>query len=331
MSEPVSVIITCYNLERFIGEAIHSVKEQSYKGDVQIVVVDDYSTDQSLKILADIPGIEVVQQVKNGGVMQAMIAGLRAAKHDMVFFIDGDDVWHREKLSRCMEQVTADTVLCTHDLWYMSSKGKPLTRRSRVTDVLGQADTRDLSGLIKIGILEHADYVWLGSAFGVSRSRGGVDAFIEFCEQRDYLNTCYQDWPLATWVALEPGGSFAFANEQLFGYRLHSENYSGSSQTLEKLRRNLTKARDTMRLIEEIIVAKHGSAATARHYRRARAQYEIMLASTLVNRKHLALLVLRSLRQFSTDARSIKIAIRVALALLLGPERAHSAIERMKS
>jgi len=47
MSEPVSVVVTCYNLESLIGEAIRSVREQDYKGEIQIVVVDDCSTDSS--------------------------------------------------------------------------------------------------------------------------------------------------------------------------------------------------------------------------------------------------------------------------------------------
>lgn len=331
MPDPVSVVITCYNLESFIGEAIRSVREQDYAGEIQIVVVDDFSTDRSREILNNTPGIETVLRAENGGVMRAMISGLRATRHDMVFFLDGDDVWHREKLSRCMAQVAVETKLCTHNLWYMDSQGKTVKRRNRVAEVLGRADPTDRSALINSCILNHHDYVWLGSAFGVSRSRGDVDAFIEFCEQRNYLDTCYQDWPLAVWVALQPGGAFAFSNEKLFGYRLHGENYSGASRTLDKLRRNLTKARDTMRLIEEIIVAKHGGASAARHYQRARVQYEILLASTLDNRKHLAFLLLRSLPQISADARSIKIAIRVAMALLLGPEGAHRALERTKS
>lgn len=331
MPEPVSVIITCFNLQHYIAEAVRSVQEQDYAGEVQIIVVDDNSTDGSKEILNSIDGIEVVQRAQNGGVMQAIISGLRAARHDMTFFLDGDDIWHREKLTRCMENVAADTKLCTHDLWYIDAAGRTLNRQSRVSEVLGRAQQRSRSRLIEKCLLKHDDYVWLGSAFGVSRSRGRVDAFMAFCEQRDYLGTCYQDWPLAIWIALQPGGAFAFSNEKLFGYRLHGENYSGSSQTLDKLRRNLIKARDTMRLVEEIIVAKHGGAATARHYRRARVQYEILLGSTLANRKHLAFLVLRSLPQFSADARSIKIAIRVAMALLVGPEGAHRVLERMKS
>lgn len=331
MPEPVSVIITCYNLQHYIAEAVRSVQEQDYAGEIQIIVVDDNSSDRSREILDTIDGIEIVRRAQNGGVMQAMISGLRMARHDMIFFLDGDDVWHREKLTRCMENVAANTKFCTHDLWYMDNAGRALLRQSRVLEVLGRAEQRARSGLIEKCLLEHDDYVWLGSAFGVSRSRGAIDAFIAFCEQRDYLDTCYQDWPLAIWIALEPGGDFVFSNRKLFGYRLHGENYSGASQTLDKFRRNLTKSRDTMRLIEAVVIAKNGSAATARHYRQVRVHYELLLSTTIANRKHLAILLLQSVPQLSADVRSIKVALRIGLALLLGPKRAHSVIERFKS
>lgn len=229
-----------------------------------------------------------------------------------------------------MAEVTPTTKLCTHDLWYMDSTGQPFARQSRVAEVLGRAEPSDRGALIEKGILEHGDYVWLGSAFGVSRSRGAIDAFIAFCEQKDYLDTCYQDWPLAVWVALQPGGTYAFSQRKLFGYRLHGKNYSGASQTHEKLRRNLTKSRDTLRLIEEIIIAKHGDVATLRHNRKVRLNYELLLSTTRPGRKQLVMSLFRSLHIFRADYKSAKLVLRVVLALLLGPVRAHSAIERLK-
>jgi len=158
-----------------------------------------------------------------------MLSGLRAAHHDVIFFLDGDDVWHPQKLKHCMGQTGEDVKFYTHDLWYMDSTGRAQPRESRVSKVLGRIDPSKVQGKIEACLFEHGDYVWLGSAFGVSRSRGAVDAFIAFCEKRDYLITCYQDWPLALWVALEGGGTMAFVNQKLFGYRVHGENYSGAS------------------------------------------------------------------------------------------------------
>ena len=331
MADSVSVVITCYNLERYIGDAISSVRKQDYAGQIQIIVVDDRSTDRSRDILSDTVGIETVLRKENGGVMRAMISGLRAARHDMVFFLDGDDIWHREKLKHCMTQVTPQTKLCTHDLWYMDSSGQYMARKNQVSEVLSQAEPLQRFALIENGLLYHDDYVWLGSALGISRSRGAIDAFITFCEKRDYLDTCYQDWPLAIWVALERGGEMTFAEQKLFGYRLHGENYSGATQTLEKLRRNLKKSRDTIRLIEEIIDKKDGDAAVARTYRQVRKRYDLHLRSTLPGRAGLTVYLLRAVPGIRADRESMKVIMRVGLVLLLGPERVHRIVEGLKN
>lgn len=330
MPAPVSVIITCYNLQHYIAQAIKSVQEQDYAGEVQIIVVDDNSIDRSKEILQSIGGIEVVLRPQNGGVMRAMISGLREARHDVVFFLDGDDIWHKEKLTRCMARMTARTKLCTHDLWYMDGDGRQIERRTKVEEVLCQMVPSESSELIKKGLLEHGNYVWLGSAFGVSRTLGDIDAFISFCERRDYLDTCYQDWPLAVWVALAPAGEMTFVEKKLFGYRLHNENYSGASQTLDKLRRNLRKSRDTMRLIEEIIVAKGGDRKIAIRYRQIRVAYELLLATTLAKRSYIAVCFLKSILQIRADLSGVKVVLRVVLALLLGSRLAHSVIESLK-
>jgi glycosyltransferase involved in cell wall biosynthesis len=253
MLEPVSVVVTCYNLERYIEAAVQSVLDQTYMGEIQVVVVDDRSIDGSREVLARFPGVHRIELAANGGVMQAMIAGLRACQHDVVFFLDGDDRWSPNKVARAMDVFGPDVKFCTHDLWYMDERSHTLPRSSRVSEVLSDAHQSEHHNLIAECLLHHLDYVWLGSAFGVRRSLGAVDSFLEFCTKRDYLQTCYQDWPLAVWVATARGGRMAYIDEKLFGYRIHSDNYSGAAQTLEKRQRNLKKSLDTSRLILEII------------------------------------------------------------------------------
>ena len=55
-----SVVITCYNLERFIGAAIESVQRQDFAGSLQIIVVDDCSTDRSPEVIQSFDGVEYV-------------------------------------------------------------------------------------------------------------------------------------------------------------------------------------------------------------------------------------------------------------------------------
>lgn len=86
----VSVVITCYNQARFLGEAIESVLAQSYPR-FEIIVVDDESPDNTSEVAADYA--EKIQYIRqnNQGVAVARNNGFRASRGDYVMFLDGDD------------------------------------------------------------------------------------------------------------------------------------------------------------------------------------------------------------------------------------------------
>lgn len=330
MLEPVTVIITCYNLEKYIDAAIESVKAQTYGGNVQLVVVDDCSTDNCPEILRNMLEIELISLRCNSGVMVAMIAGLQVARYDAVFFLDGDDVWHPDKLMNCMKQFGRHCGLCTHDLWYIDNAGRKLSRPSRVSDVLASVDAAERPSEIAKCILNHGDYVWLGSAFGVRRSVGAIDEFIAFCNSSSKLKNCYQDWPLAVWVVLRSNSNIAYVDQKLFGYRIHADNYSGSSQTMEKMQRNIIKATATMGLIEKILENNRGTARHITVYRRVRMTYELLLASTKSSRLEICRATLELAPRIEFSTLGFKALLRIVMALVLGSARAYRLIEKMK-
>ena len=87
----VSVILPCYNAHRFLGRALESVRAQTF-GDLEIIVVDDGSTDPETRALLDTLGgdVRVVRQ-ENRGLADARNAGFRAARGDYVLPLDCDD------------------------------------------------------------------------------------------------------------------------------------------------------------------------------------------------------------------------------------------------
>lgn len=88
-SPKVSVVITCYNHGRFLGEAIESVLEQSFS-DWELIVIDDGSIDESSEIASRYPGVKLVRQ-QNLGLAAARNAGLAASSGRYVVFLDADD------------------------------------------------------------------------------------------------------------------------------------------------------------------------------------------------------------------------------------------------
>lgn len=99
----ISVIIPAYNSADTIVRALDSVKNQSYKGVIEIIVVNDGSRDNTKDIVNDYrrdnPGISLtLLDQKNGGVSRARNAGLKVAKGDYIAFLDADDIWVNSKL-----------------------------------------------------------------------------------------------------------------------------------------------------------------------------------------------------------------------------------------
>jgi len=85
----VSVIIPCYNHGHFLGEAIESVINQSYPH-IEIIVVDDGSTDSTEQVAKAYPSIHYVRQ-NNCGLSRSRNVGLSYSKGTYVIFLDADD------------------------------------------------------------------------------------------------------------------------------------------------------------------------------------------------------------------------------------------------
>jgi len=96
LSDLISVIIPAFNAERYVAEAVESVHQQG--GDaLEIIVVDDGSSDQTAEIAAELPRIHLLRQAHQG-VAAARNAGIRASTGDYLAFLDADDLWAQGKL-----------------------------------------------------------------------------------------------------------------------------------------------------------------------------------------------------------------------------------------
>jgi glycosyltransferase involved in cell wall biosynthesis len=93
----VSAVITAYNSEAYIAEAIQSILKQTRPVD-EILVVDDGSSDNTGKIAAqyESSGVRYLYQ-NNSGVSVARNLGIQTATGDFIAFLDADDIWLAEK------------------------------------------------------------------------------------------------------------------------------------------------------------------------------------------------------------------------------------------
>ena len=101
----VSVIIPAYNYEDYVAEAIDSVLAQTYPY-VEIIVVDDGSTDRTAQVVAGF-GCRVCYERKvNGGLATARNYGIERAQGDLLVFLDADDLLEPSAIERMVAKLT---------------------------------------------------------------------------------------------------------------------------------------------------------------------------------------------------------------------------------
>ncbi|MDO9161085.1 MAG: glycosyltransferase [Methylococcaceae bacterium] len=118
MSRPlISIIMPCYNAEAYIEQTVINVFEQTY-GNVELIVVDDGSTDNSPALLTksaqNFPGLTILHQ-PNKGPYPARNLALQHAKGEYIALLDADDYWSvdcLEKLYSALVSANADVSYC---------------------------------------------------------------------------------------------------------------------------------------------------------------------------------------------------------------------------
>ncbi len=223
----ISVIIPCYNREGFIGEAIQSVLNQRCHP-VEVVVVDDGSTDHSKKIIEQFgnPVRYVFQE--NRGPSSARNTGLRHVNGEFVGFLDADDLWPENRLVEDLAVMNRDPDLgfvigCTRQVCCRGRKNGDIHKEETIFNLL-------------IGAA-----LYRSSAF---TTVGNFTETMKFCEDLD--------WFLR---AREHGIPFRVLEKISLIYRVHENNMSNDRKQVgsyilrafkRSLDRNLAQGNKTL-------------------------------------------------------------------------------------
>src|SRR5215207_9425704 len=95
----VSVVIPCYNHAAYLDDTIRSALNQTYSP-IEIIVVDDGSTDESAAVAGRYP-VRLLRQ-SNAGVATALNAGIRVSKGGFLSTLGSDDIMDTEYIQTCM-------------------------------------------------------------------------------------------------------------------------------------------------------------------------------------------------------------------------------------
>jgi glycosyltransferase involved in cell wall biosynthesis len=217
----VTVIMGSYNHERYVAEAIESVLGQTFR-DLELVIVDDGSTDSSRKIIeqyhARDPRVRAFFHEKNMGIARTANDCLKEAKGRYLSFIGSDDVWYPHKLERQL-----DLMRCNEDkiLWsdgqIIDSYG--VLTGQVVTQVMGSPPKK--SGNLFQELLAE-DFIFGQSTLLKTEYAQEIAFNEEFRYVNDHL----------FFIDLARKHDFLFIPEPLAKYRVHGQNTTSKNPDL---------------------------------------------------------------------------------------------------
>lgn len=202
MNSPlVSVLIPAFNSERFIAKCVESVLGQNY-GRVEVIVVDDGSTDGTREVLEHYKELKVISQT-NQGACVARNKALCAADGDYIKFLDADDFLLAEAIAL---QVDAMKKLDANSMVY----GDYIIHREgdvkAINNVVIQQEREQLPQLIMANILTSTPM----HRKGLLKKVGGFDARFK----------SGQEWNLHVRLAAQ-GARFAYQPVKIYTHRVH--------------------------------------------------------------------------------------------------------------
>jgi glycosyltransferase involved in cell wall biosynthesis len=281
----VSIIITSYNYEKFLKDAIESALNQTYPGS-EVIIVDDGSTDRSREIIASY-GKKVIPVLKeNGGQGSAFNAGFRASRGDIIIFLDSDDMLFPDSVEQIVNVWQNGISKLHFSLQGLDANGIPMN--SFIPHQGQSLLSGDLSALLlRQGVYRTTPTT--GNAF----ARGFLESVFPIPEG---------EWRLCPDAYLHAQapfyGTVAAINRPLGYYRMHGGNASAA------IRKKPTEER----LVEEIYFRNKCEALIRKTAEKMRLTADF--DNTVIIVRKLALLRLNPSHDLVTEERVAELALR---------------------
>ncbi len=233
----VSVVMGVYNGEPFLDETIRSVVAQTFE-DWELVVVDDGSTDATPALLQAWsrrePRVRVIRQANSGKPAGPRNRGIREARGGIITFLDGDDLYHREKLARQVEIFDAlpGVGAVFHDFRWFKSGSAPSdgARWFERVDYLRKSApffTRHHVGTMEV-LVGTPDFVWFMTTreVGVHTSSIAVRReVLASVDQPPFEESLPHGEDVHLWIRIAARTTYACLDQPLSFYRFHPRSW----------------------------------------------------------------------------------------------------------
>ncbi len=220
----VSIIINNYNYDRFLVEAINSALNQTY-AKIEVIVVDDGSTDKSREIIADYGDCILPILQPNGKQAAAFNSGFASSKGDIIIFLDSDDYLLPHAVERIVSMWSTELAKVHYRLEVVDTVGKSLGYSSpQGTSPLDR-------GEVWKSILERGGYVSTPTS-GNALNRHALEKLFPIPNEYKLTADDYLSYQVPFY------GNVAAIDEPLAAYRIHDSNqWALSTVTAAKFQR----------------------------------------------------------------------------------------------
>lgn len=213
-SELVSVVIPVYNSEKYLEECLNSVLDQTYEN-IEIIVVDDGSTDSSPDILKKYSDSVIVLSQKNGGLASALNLGISKMNGNWLKWFSPDDIMFPNTLEQLVDAAKyfSDNVIVYSNWQIINENGNIL---------------RDFfeSNYNELPKFDFNVRLLSGQQINVNTSLIPFSLMKKGCDFRDLKEPVAIDYDFFLRAALLFDIKFYFIEKPLIGYRIHSNQLS---------------------------------------------------------------------------------------------------------
>lgn len=189
MASSYSVVMTAYNEERWIADAIASVLAQTH-AELELIVVDDGSTDatvEQVERFADDSRLRLVRQ-ENAGLSAARNTGIAASESDWVAFLDSDDLWMPTYLERVDATLTGrpEVGFAYVDAWRLDPDGRFFREQAMARQHPPSVPPADPTAFLRL-LVEHGNFIFVSTTVrrAALEEAGGFKVELTSCEDFD--------------------------------------------------------------------------------------------------------------------------------------------------
>ena len=233
----VSIIVPCYNAEKYLTETLNSIEKQTYKN-IEIICVNDGSTDQTKKILekwhSNTKTKNIIINQNNSGVSHSRNIGIKKSTGKYIMFCDSDDLFREDLVLLLINEIESkksDTAYCK-----LKRRIDDVYDYSKKINIIKQNQTEAMNNLLyKMSEISFDCYIYNKDILSNHNIR--FDENTKYGEDREF------NWKYLCWC-----NKISYIDNALYYYRINANSATKKTPTWEK-----TSLLDAIKRIEEYL------------------------------------------------------------------------------